>query len=66
MHDNTPYMQWNIGHTIQYITPPQPSSSDDVSLIFNFYILFFFIPSKPTHSFALVRHTATTSTTTLP
>jgi len=31
LRDNTPYMQWYIGHTIQYITPPQPSSAGDVS-----------------------------------
>jgi len=31
LRDNTSYMQWYIGHTIRYVTPPQPSSDDDVS-----------------------------------
>jgi len=39
--DNTPYMQWYIGHTIRYITPRQPSSDDDVSLFFIYHILLF-------------------------
>jgi len=55
-------MQWYIGHTIWYVTPPQPSSDDDVSW-FICYILFFFINYKLTHYFSSVWHIRASTTT---